>query len=107
MSKRPEKGTEFIIKISGIELPNDVRERVAGELRATLMRELAKTDTGGGKTAAKSALTAAGGVGGSAFLIPRGWNGGWYIQGGPGGPVLKDVVARFDQVRFEAKEVGL
>ena len=45
-TKAADKGTEFILKLSGIELPADVKERIAGELRATLMRELAKTDTG-------------------------------------------------------------
>src|SRR4051812_26199540 len=93
-TKAADKGTEFILKLSGIELPADVKERIAGELRATLMRELAKTDTGGGtgggggKSIAKapSAITARG----SALLIPIGWNGGWWI--GPNGPALNDAV---------------
>lgn len=99
-TKTEDKGTEFILKLNGIDLPADARDRIAAELRATLMRELAKTDTGGG--GAKK-LTAAGGAGGSAFLVPRGWNGGWVI-----GPVgFKDAIARFDKVRFETKEVAL
>jgi hypothetical protein len=109
-TKAADKGTDFILKLSGIELPADVKERIAGELRATLMRELAKTDTGGGGTGvgggkptarAASAITARG----SALLIPVGWNGGWWI--GPNGPILKDVVTRFDQVRFESREVAM
>jgi hypothetical protein len=108
-SKTTEKSTDFILKLSGIELPADVRERIAGELRATLMRELAKTDTGGGtgsgggKSIAKapSAITARG----SALLIPIGWNGGWWI--GPNGPALNDAVNQFNKVRFESREVAM
>lgn len=110
-SKASDKGTEFILKLSGIELPADVRDRIAGELRATLMRELAKTDTGGaaaasggtGKAATKGAsLTTAKG---SALLIPIGWNGGWWV--GPNGPVLSDAVNQFNKVRFETREVAI
>lgn len=110
-TKAADKGTEFILKLSGIDLPADVRERIAGELRATLMRELAKTDTGGGasksagpsKGAAKApTLTVARG---SALFIPIGWNGGWWV--GPNGPVLGDVVNRFNNVRFETREVAM
>jgi stage V sporulation protein SpoVS len=108
-TKAPDKGTEFILKLSGIELPADVKERIAGELRATLMRELAKTDIGGGasggasKSIAKapSAITARG----SALLIPIGWNGGWWI--GPNGPALNDAVTQFNKVRFESREVAM
>lgn len=109
-TKAADKGTEFILKLSGIDLPADVRDRIAGELRATLMRELAKTDTGGGASggtgkasAAKApALTTARG---SALFIPIGWNGGWWV--GPNGPVLGDVVNRFNNVRFETREVAM
>ena len=107
-TKAADKGTEFILKLSGINLPDDVRERIAGELRATLMRELAKTDTGGGAgggskgiAKAPTAITARG----SALLIPVGWNGGWWI--GPGGPVLTDAVNQFNKVRFETREVAM
>src|SRR4051812_39303755 len=106
-TKITEKSTDFILKLSGIELPADVRERIAGELRATLMRELAKTDTGGasaggGKAIAKAATA---GPRTSAVLIPIGWNGGWWI--GPIGPILTDVTKRFDKIRFETREVAM
>jgi hypothetical protein len=107
-TKAADKGTEFILKLSGIELPADVRERIAGELRATLMRELAKTDTGGASAGGASKAIAKAATAGprtSAVLVPIGWNGGWWI--GPIGPILTDAVKRFDKVRFEAREVAM
>src|SRR3954452_5797480 len=104
-TKAADKGTEFILNLNGIELPADVKERIAGELRATLMRELAKTDTGGGGGKSTARASAAITARGSALLIPVGWNGGWWV--GPNGPTLRDVVTRFDQVRFESREVAI
>jgi hypothetical protein len=106
-TKITDKGTDFILKLSGIELPDDVRERIAGALRATLMRELAKTDTGGASGGSKAIAKApsAGGLRSSGLLIPIGWNGGWLI--GPIGPVFKDAVNRFDKMRFETREVAM
>ena len=105
-TKAADKGTEFILKLSGIELPADVRERIAGELRATLMRELAKTDTGGASGGGKSIAKApTAGPRTSAVLVPIGWNGGWWI--GPIGPILTDAVKRFDKIRFESREVAM
>jgi hypothetical protein len=107
IDKGSEKGTDFIFKLSGIELPADVKDRIAGEIRATVMRELAKTDMGARKTGSSTGKAGAP-VGGikatSAIFVPIGWDGGWWVLGGP--IVMRDVVARFDKVRFEAREVG-
>jgi hypothetical protein len=107
-TKITEKSTDFILKLSGIELPADVTERIAGELRATLMRELAKTDTGGASAGGASKAIAKAPTAGprtSAVLVPIGWNGAWWI--GPIGPILTDAVKRFDKIRFEAREVAM
>ena len=101
-TKTAEKGTDFILRLSGIELPADVKERIAAELRATLMRELAKTDTGGATT--KKSLTAAGGVGGGAILFHPDWYGGLILRNITN---LGTVVGRFDKIKFEAREVAL
>jgi hypothetical protein len=106
-TKAADKGTEFILKLSGIELPADVKARIAGELRATLMRELAKTDIGGASGSASKAIAKAPTAGPrtSAVLVPIGWNGGWWI--GPIGPILTDAVKRFDKIKFESREVAM
>jgi hypothetical protein len=102
MSKNPDKGTDFIFRLSGIELPADVADRIAGEIRATVMRELAKTDLRG-KTGAKGRLAAGGsGGGGAGVLIPVNWRGGWLLNAA----ALKDAVARFDNISFQVREVG-
>ena len=97
--EKTEKGTDFILRLSGIELPDDVKERIAGELRATLMREIAKTDTGG--ASAKKGLVA-GGFGGAMIFHPE-WYGGKLIRLAG----LKAEVARFDKTRVVVNEVGL
>ena len=102
MAVKTEKGTDFILKVNGIELPADVRERIAAELRATLMRELAKTDTGGGKSGAKGSAQAAGLS--SGVLIPAEWNGGIYFRSIAN---LRDIATRFDKMRFETREVAM
>jgi hypothetical protein len=99
MSKNPDKGTDFIFRLSGIELPADVAERIASEIRATVMRELARTDLRG-KTGAKGRLGAGGG--GAGVLIPVNWRGGWLLNAA----ALKDAVARFNNVTFQVREVG-
>ena len=105
--QKTEKGTDFIFKLSGIELPADVKDRIAAEIRATVMRELAKTDMGARKTGTGTGKAGAP-IGGtratSGIFVPIGWEGGWWVLGGP--IVMRDVVARFDKVRFEAREVG-
>jgi hypothetical protein len=100
MSKNPDKGTDFIFRLSGIELPADVADRIAGEIRATVMRELAKTDLRG-KTGAKGKLGAGGG-GGAGVLIPVNWRGGIWINAA----ALKEAVASFGNVTFQVREVG-
>ena len=106
--KGSEKGTDFIFRLSGIELPADVKDRIAGEIRATVMRELAKTDMGGARKTGTGTGKAGAPVGGikatSAILVPIGWDGGWWVLGGP--IVMREVLNRFDKVRFEAREVG-
>ena len=106
-NKGSEKGTDFIFKLSGIELPADVKDRISAEIRATVMRELAKTDMGARKTAGgtgKAGAPLAGTRATSAILVPIGWDGGWWVWGGP--VVMRDVLARFDRVRFETREIG-
>jgi hypothetical protein len=102
MSKNPVKGTDFIFRLSGIELPADVADRIAAEIRATVMRELAKTDLRG-KTGAKGKLGAGGG-GGAGVLIPASWRGGILINAA----ALKEAVANFDRVtlQVQVREVG-
>ena len=66
------KGSEFIVKLAGIKLPADVEERIASEIQATVIRELARVDTGGKGSGGK--LSASSG-GGKAYLIPAEWRG--------------------------------
>lgn len=43
-----EAGTsDFIVRIEGLSLSKDVRNRLAGEMQAVVLRELAKLDTAG------------------------------------------------------------
>jgi len=102
MPTKTEKGTDFILRLSGIELPDDVKERIAAELRATLMRELARTDTGGANT--KKALAAAGGGVGGAMLFHPEWYGGKLLRSLA---ALRTETARFDKTRVVVNEVAL
>ena len=102
MPTKKETGTDFILRLSGIELPDDVKERIAAELRATLMRELAKTDTGGADTR-KAAAAAGGGVGGAILFHPE-WYGGKILRSLA---ALKAETARFDKTRVVVNEVGI
>jgi hypothetical protein len=68
--------SEFIVKLKGIKLPDAVEERIAGEIQAVVLRELARMDTGGTgstKGGAKAAATSAGGN--RVFIIPPEWRG--------------------------------
>ncbi len=103
MPGKTEKGTDFILRLSGVELPDADRERIAAELRATFMRELAKTDTGGGSKKA-AAGAGGGGGGGSAFLIPKGWNGGKFFRDVRN---LGEELTRFGNMRIELKEIAM
>ena len=38
---------EFIVKLDGLDLSADVEDRIAAAIRAAVMQELAKIDTGG------------------------------------------------------------
>lgn len=42
--------SEFIVKLSGIKLPEAVESHIANEVRAIVLRELAKLDLGEGIT---------------------------------------------------------
>ena len=101
MPTKTEKGTDFILRLSGIELPDDVKERIAAELRATLMREIAKTDTGGGST--KKSLAPGGGLGGAILFHPE-WYGGKLIRSLAN---LKVETERFNKTRVVVNEVGI
>jgi hypothetical protein len=67
-----QSGSEFILKLNGIKLPAEVEQRIAGELQAALMREIARVDL-------KSPLT---------IRIPnREWYGIWLERLGRGGEI--------------------
>jgi hypothetical protein len=102
MPTKTEKGTDFILRLSGIELPDDVKERIAAELRATLMRELAKTDTGG--STKKSLAEGGGALAGGAILFHPEWYGGKLIRSLT---TLKVEVERFNKTRVVANDVAL
>ena len=67
-------GTEFYVRLNGIKLPAAEEKRIAAEVRATVLRELARTNV---------APT----DGGLAMRIPKEWLGLWLdrIRGAGGG----------------------
>ncbi|HEX7176004.1 MAG TPA: hypothetical protein VF240_12155 [Pyrinomonadaceae bacterium] len=64
---------EFIVKLDGLDLSTDAEDRIAAAIRAAVMQELAKIDTGGKKAGAGKA--GAGGGSGFAAMIHPEWRG--------------------------------
>lgn len=76
--KKPDEGSEFIVKLSGIKLPADVEERIANEIGAVVMRELGKVDAAP-RSGASGGAAAAGG-GSFAHIIPMEWRGRYILR---------------------------